>query len=230
MKIYGIDGSVLLDAPITSSAEHVQELSKTDYVKLAWNMVDKMVLPVGAYIVPFADNLKYRLLEPYYPNQNNEQEWKYDVEFQHPLMWLSKIPFTYTTVDNTKQMSYTSQDWPYMGLTTSLLQVVVDQINNLFEFNEEEKFTYQIVGSVDTSVSLTFSSTDILSALSSIASACDDSDVEWHLSWENKCLYFGQISFTQGEQIPTLRVGENIGKVSVSSSRDTYYNIFYPQG
>ena len=230
MKIYAIDGSTLLDAPITSSAEHVQELSKSDYVKLSWVMTSKMVLPVGAYIIPFNDGLRYRLIEPYYPNQNNEIEWKFEPEFQHPLMWLSKIPFTYTTVDSTKQMSYTSQDWPYMGLTTSLLQVVVDQINNLFGFSDEDKFTYQIVGSVDTTLSVTFSSTDIISALSTIASACEDATVEWHLSWENKCLYFGQISFTQGEQIPTLKVGENIGKVSVSSSKNSYYNVYYPQG
>lgn len=231
MKIYDIDGNILLDVPIISAATHEQEMGKSDYVRLSWTSDAKQILAVGTYIIPFEDGLKYRLIEPYTPNQNNELEWKYEPEFQHPIMWLSKIPFTYTTVDRTKKMSYTSQDWPYLGLTTSLLQVVVDQINALFGFTKDsEKFTFQIVGNVDTTVNVTFSSTDILSALSTIANACTDNDVEWHISWEQKCLYFGQIMFDMGENTPTLEVGKNIGKVSVTNTKDGYYNVFFPQG
>lgn len=231
MKIYGIDEKILLDVPITSSAEHEQELSKSDYVRLSWVSDKKQILPVGAYIVPFEDGLKYRLLEPYIPNQNNEIEWKYEPEFQHPLMWLSKIPFTYTTIDNSLNLSYVSQDWPYLGLTGNLLQLIIDKINNLFGLSkEDEKFSYQIIGNVDTTVNVTFSSTDIISALSAIAGACKSENVEWHLSWENKCLYFGQIAFDQGENTPILKVGENIGKVSVTNTKEGYYNVFFPQG
>lgn len=231
MKIYGIDENMLLDVPITSAAEHEQELSKSDYVRLSWVSDKKQILPVGSYIIPFDDGLKYRLLEPYIPNQNSEIEWKYEPEFQHPLMWLSKIPFTYTTIDSSLDLSYVSQDWPYLGLTTTLLQLVVDKINELFGFTtEEEKFTYLIVGNVDTTVNVTFSSTDILSALSTIAGACISEDVEWHISWENKCLYFGQIAFDKGESTPLLKVGENIGKVSVTNTKEGYYNVFFPQG
>lgn len=231
MIIYNIDNTAIVDVPITSNAEHEEELGKSDYVRLSWVGVEKQVLPVGAYIVPFTNGLRYRLLEPYTPNQNNESEWKYEPEFQHPLMWLSKIPFTYTTVDKNKNMSYVSQDWPYLGLTTSLLEVVVGQINDLFGFtSKDDKFTYRIIGNVDTTVNVTFSSTDIISALNTIASACTQYDCEWHISWENKCLYFGQIFFDQGEDTPTLKVGENIGKVSVSNSKDGYYNVFFPQG
>lgn len=232
MKIYDIDDKVILDAPVTKDAVHEQELSKSDYVRLSWVSDAKQILPVGTYIVPFADGLRYRLLEPYTPNQNNEREWKYQPEFQHPLMWLSKIPFIYTTVDSSKNLSYTSQDWPYLGLTTSLLQVVVDQINSLFGFTkDDDKFTYEIIGEVSTTVNCTFSATSILSALSTIANAAStDNNVEWHLSWEHRCLYFGQISINLGEEIPTLKVGTNIGKVSVTDTKDGYYNVFFPQG
>lgn len=231
MKVYDIDNKVLYDVPVTSQAVHEQELSKSDYVQLVWTMDEKKVLPAGSYIIPFEDGLKYRLLEPYAPNQNNEIEYKYEPQFQHPLMWLSKVPFTYTTVSSDGTISYTSQDWPYLGLTVSLLQVVVDRINELFGFTTDDtKFTYQIVGTVDTTVNVTFHSTDILSALSSIASACRDNTCEWHISWENKCLYFGQISFSKGEDTPVLKVGDNIGKVSVNSQKDAYYNVFFPQG
>lgn len=231
MKVYDIDNKVLYDVPVTSQAVHEQELSKSDYVQLVWTMDEKKVLPAGSYIIPFEDGLKYRLLEPYAPNQNNEIEYKYEPQFQHPLMWLSKVPFTYTTVSSDGTISYTSQDWPYLGLTVSLLQVVVDRINELFGFTTDDtKFTYQIVGTVDTTVNVTFHSTDILSALSSITSACKDNTCEWHISWENKCLYFGQISFSKGEDTPVLKVGDNIGKVSVNSQKDAYYNVFFPQG
>ena len=232
MKIYDINDKVILDVPVTKEAVHEQEMSKSDYVKLSWVSDAKQILPAGTYIVPFKDGLHYRLLEPYTPNQNSEIEWKYQPEFQHPLMWLSKIPFTYTTVDSSKNLSYTSQDWPYLGLTTSLLQVVVNQINDLFGFiKDDDKFTYEIIGEVSTTVNCTFSSTSILSALSTIANAAStDNTVEWHLSWEHRCLYFGQISINLGEEIPTLKVGTNIGKVSVTDTKDEYYNVFFPQG
>lgn len=232
MKIYDIDDKVILDVPVTKEAIHEQELSKSDYVKLSWLSDAKQVLPAGTYIVPFSDGLHYRLLEPYTPDQNNEIEWKYQPEFQHPLMWLSKIPFTYTTIDSSKKMSYTSQDWPYLGLTTSLLQVVVDQINALFGFTDDkDKFVFEIMGNVSATVNCTFSSTSILSALSTVANAAStDNSVEWHLSWEHKCLYFGQISVNLGEEVPVLEVGTNIGKVSVTSTKDGYYNVFFPQG
>ena len=232
MKIYDINDKVILDVPVTKEAVHEQEMSKSDYVRLSWVSDAKQILPAGTYIVPFADGLRYRLLEPYTPNQNSEIEWKYQPEFQHPLMWLSKIPFTYTTVDSSKNLSYTSQDWPYLGLTTSLLQVVVDQINDLFGFTkDDDKFTYEIIGEVSTTVNCTFSSTSILLALSTIANAAStDNTVEWHLSWEHRCLYFGQISINLGEEIPTLKVGINIGKVSVTDTKDEYYNVFFPQG
>lgn len=232
MKIYDINDKVILDVPVTKEAVHEQEMSKSDYVKLSWVSDAKQILPAGTYIVPFEDGLHYRLLEPYTPNQNSEIEWKYQPEFQHPLMWLSKVPFTYTTVDSSKNLSYTSQDWPYLGLTTSLLQVVVDQINSLFGFTkDDDKFTYEIIGEVSTTVNCTFSSTSILSALSTISNAAStDNTVEWHLSWEHRCLYFGQISINLGEEIPTLKVGTNIGKVSVTDTKDEYYNVFFPQG
>lgn len=50
------------------------------------------------------------------------------------------------------------------------------------------------------------------------------------MSWKHKALYFGQISINLGEDVPTLKVHENIQKASVSDSKEPYYNCFYPQG
>lgn len=229
MKIYRNDNTVIADVKVTSSATHEQEMSKSDYVQLSWKSNIKTALPVGTYIIPFVDGLKYRLIEPYDPQQDSEDTFTYQPEFQHPLMWLSKVPLTYST-KNTLGEDTVQQEWEYTGLTTNLLSLVVKFINDAFGFSDTEKFALTIIGSVDTNVSVSFQSTDVLSALSSIATACKKNKCEWHLSWEQKALYFGQISVNLGEALPLLTIGKNIGPASISASNNGYYNIFFSQG
>ncbi len=230
MKIYGIDDNVLLSVSVTNSAQHEEEMMKSDFVRLSWKSNVHTAISVGSYIIPFADGLKYRLIEPYEPQQDSEDTFTYQPEFQHPKMWLTKVPFTYAT-KNVLGEDVVQQEWEYTGLTVTLLNYVVDFINTAFGFTTKaEKFALTIIGSVDTNVSVSFSSADVISALSAIASACTVNQCEWHLSWKHKALYFGQVSVNLEETIPTLKVGENIGKTSISDSSDGYYNVFYPQG
>ena len=224
MVIYDIHNSKILDATLTEGAEHEQELGRSDLIRLSWQSDVKLTLPAGAYIIPFDDGLKYRLLSPYTPTED-DKGFKYTPEFQHPLMWLSRVPFLYIEGD-LKQ-----QEWSFDGLTTDALQRACKAINEALNITtESEKFTFTLCGNVDSSVSFSVSSNDILSVLSSIAQACKNNACEWHLSWEHKALYFGQISINLGEDVPTLKVHENIQKASVSDSKEPYYNCFYPQG
>lgn len=224
MVIYDIHNSKILDATLTEGAEHEQELGRSDLVRLSWQSDVKVTLPAGAYIIPFDDGLKYRLLSPYTPTED-DKGFKYTPEFQHPLMWLSRVPFLYIEGD-LKQ-----QEWSFDGLTTDALQRACKAINEALNITtESEKFTFTLCGNVDSSVSFSVSSNDILSVLSSIAQGCKNNTCEWHLSWKHKALYFGQISINLGEDIPTLKVHENIQKASVSDSKEPYYNCFYPQG
>ncbi|WP_051617558.1 hypothetical protein [Prevotella sp. HUN102] len=224
MVIYDIDGKKLLDAILTESAEHEQELSKSDFVKLSWESDVKLTIPAGSYIVPFEDGLKYRLLNAYTPSET-DKGFKYDISFHHPLMWLSRVPFLYVEND-LKQ-----QEWSFDGLTVTALEYVCKAINEAFNITDDnKKFTYTLCGTVDGSVSFSVSSNDILSVLSSIAQACKDNSCEWHLSWEHRCLYFGQIAINLGEEVPLLKVHDNIQTASVSESKEDYYNCFYPQG
>ena len=224
MIIYDIDDNILLDAIVTDSAEHEQELSKSDFIKLSWECDIKITLPAGSYIIPFDDGLKYRLLNSYSPSET-DKGFKYEPNFEHPLMWLKRVPFLYLEND-LKQ-----QEWSFEGLTVSALEYVCKAINTAFNITEESKqFTYTLCGTVDGSVSFSVSSNDILSVLSSIASACKENSCEWHLSFEHHCLYFGQISINLGEDVPLLRVHDNIQTASVSESKEDYYNCFYPQG
>ena len=229
MVIYDIHNNKILDATLTEGAEHEQELGRSDLIRLSWQSDVKLTLPAGAYIIPFDDGLKYRLLSPYTPTED-DKGFKYIPEFQHPLMWLSRVPFLYDTTDADKN-PIKQQEWSFEGLTTNALEYACKAINEALNITtESEKFTFTLCGNVDSSVSFSVSSNDILSVLSSIAQGCKNNACEWHLSWKHKALYFGQISINLGEDVPTLKVHENIQKASVSDSKEPYYNCFYPQG
>ena len=229
MVIYDIHNSKILDATLTEGAEHEQELGRSDLVRLSWQSDVKITLPAGAYIIPFDDGLKYRLLNAYTPTED-DKGFKYTPEFQHPLMWLSRVPFLYDTTDADKN-PIKQQEWSFEGLTTDALEYACKAINEALNITtDSEKFTFTLCGNVDSSVSFSVSSNDILSVLSSIAQGCKNNACEWHLSWKHKALYFGQISINLGEDVPTLKVHENIQKASVSDSKEPYYNCFYPQG
>ena len=229
MIIYDIHNNKILDATLTEGAEHEQELGRSDLVRLSWQSDVKLTLPAGAYITPFDDGLKYRLLSPYTPTED-DKGFKYTPEFQHPLMWLSRVPFLYDTTDAEKN-PIKQQEWSYDGLTTNALEYACKAINEALGITEKaQQFTYTLCGNVDSSVSFSVSSNDILSVLSSIAQGCKNNACEWHLSWKHKALYFGQISINLGEDVPTLKAHDNIQKASVSESKEPYYNCFYPQG
>ena len=229
MVIYDIHNNKIFDATLTEGADHEQELGRSDLIRLSWQSDVKLTLPAGAYIIPFDDGLKYRLLSPYTPTED-DKGFKYTPEFQHPLMWLSRVPFLYNTTDADKN-PIKQQEWSYDGLTTNALEYACKAINEALNITtESEKFTFTLCGNVDSSVSFSVSANDILSVLSSIAQGCKNNACEWHLSWKHKALYFGQISINLGEDIPTLKVHDNIQKASVSDSKEPYYNCFYPQG
>ena len=229
MVIYDIHNNKILDATLTEGAEHEQELGRSDLVRLSWQSDVKVTLPAGAYIIPFEDGLKYRLLNAYTPTED-DKGFKYTPEFQHPLMWLSRVPFLYDTTDAEKN-PIKQQEWSFDGLTTNALEYACKAINEALNITtESEKFTFTLCGNVDSSVSFSVSSNDILSVLSSIAQAYKNNSCEWHLSWKHKALYFGQININLGEDVPILKVHENIQKASVSESKEPYYNCFYPQG
>lgn len=229
MVIYDIHGSKLMDAILTEGAVLERELGKTDVVKLSWNSDCKETLPVGSYIVPFSDGLKYRLLDDYTPSEGNTS-LKYEPAFNHPLAILSRIPFLYDTTDQDGN-PIKQQEWSYDGLTTNALEYACKAINEALGVTDEsKKFTYTLCGTVDPTISFSVSSNDILSVLSSMAQACKDNSSEWHLSWEDHTLYFGQIFINLGEKVPLLKVHDNINPATVNSSNEPYYNCFYPQG
>ena len=230
MEIYDSNGTkleysaVLANLPITESCEHVEELMKADHIVLSWRDSEKYTLPVGAYIT--YKGVNYALLEPYEPEQKSADEFEYTPNFQHPKMYLGKVPFRFPTTD-TDGNSITLLEWPYSGDIDTLLTFFCRTIESELGL-AANTFNYSILGEIDMVVSTTFSSVDILSALSDIANKLK---CEWHIDWDYKILYVGHIKLSRDEVEETvLEVGVNVGTPSVRSSKEGFYNTYEPQG
>lgn len=228
INIYNIDGSVLMQVPVTKEAKREEELSKSDYISLSFNAAVKVVLPVGAYIeyTYYIDDVRtvtrqFLLLEPYEPTQSSEMSWKYTPEFQHPKMALSKIPF-YTTIKNSQNEVIKQTNWNFIGVLTTLMRKICDFLNNDIKFGNCG-WKAQTTNTLPNAINVSFADNDVLSALTSIANAVGD-NCEWHIDYDDEIIYFGKVVI--GDTPLNLMVGENVGVPSISESRENYYNAF----
>lgn len=228
INIYNIDGSVLMQVPVTKEAKREEELSKSDYISLSFNAAVKVVLPVGAYIeyTYYIDDVRtvtrqFLLLEPYEPTQSSEMSWKYTPEFQHPKMALSKIPF-YTTIKNSQNEVIKQTNWNFIGVLTTLMGKICDFLNNDIKFGNCG-WKAQTTNTLPNAINVSFADNDVLSALTSIANAVGD-NCEYHIDYDNEIIYFGKVVI--GDTPLNLVVGENVGVPSISESREDYYNAF----
>ena len=228
INIYNIDGSVLMQVPVTKEAKREEELSKSDYISLSFNAAVKVVLPVGAYIeyTYYIDDVRtvtrqFLLLEPYEPTQSSEMSWKYTPEFQHPKMALSKIPF-YTTIKNSQNEVIKQTNWSFIDVLTTLMRKICDFLNNDIKFGNCG-WKAQTTNTLPNAINVSFADNDVLSALTSIANAVGD-NCEWHIDYDDEIIYFGKVVI--GDTPLNLVVGENVGVPSISESRENYYNAF----
>lgn len=227
MDIYNIYEKKILEVLKSKTAKHEEEMMKSNFVQLSWNDTSKKVLEAGTYIVPFADGVKYRLLDDYEPKQKTEACFEYAPEFQHPIMMLGKIPFILTTGDTTSfQTADKETDWVYTGVASTIIQKIVDYINIIgAEIPDIGTGWFAVIDAdIIGSKTCTFSAMDVLSAISE---CCNQWSCEYYLHYETKALYFGKVGI--GDAV-TLKVGENIGIPSVSESKEGYYNAFLVKG
>lgn len=227
IHIYDIDGKSLLQAELTEGAVREEELSKSDYVQLTFVHGEKITLPVGAYIkinyrINDIDNTteKFSLLEPYEPTQSDELSWKYSPQFQHPKMALGKIPF-YISTKNSKNELVHQTNWSFYGSPQTIMERICNFLNKEVKFGNCG-WTSTIVGVLENTLNVSFNDVDVLSALSSVSNALDN--VEWHIDYDHEVIYLGKIVIGESSQI--LKVGENVGSVSITDSKEKYYNRF----
>lgn len=229
INIYDVNGKVLMQAEITSSAIRVEELSKSDYISLSWNSAEKVILPAGAYIVHTYKIDKVRevtrqflLLESYEPTQSDEMSWKYTPEFQHPKMVLSKIPFFIRT-RNSKNEVVKQYNFDFCGTMVTIADKLKDFLNNELKFgNAGWLINYDTANT--NAINVSFSDNDFISALTAITNAIGD-NCEWHIDYDNETIHIGNV-LRDDLPIVTLKVGENVSIPSINNSKEDYYNAF----
>jgi hypothetical protein len=220
MDIYSISGRIILQVEYTQDSNHEEEMMKSNFVKVVFNLGNKIILPVGAYVV--LDGIKYSLLDQYTPTQKGEDLFYYEPEFQSPEMVLGRVPLVLHTKDiNGNDVD--EYDWTITDKASNILEYVCLAINDYFDIDTSKDvgWGYKISGELPASETCSFSSVDILSGLSSMASTFDS---EYVIHLEDRIIYFGKnLSF--GDQI-TLKVGDTIQYPSEKTNKKSYYNIF----
>lgn len=230
MEIYGLNGNLLLNPPTTQDAVHVEELMRSNYVRLLWRATSKVTLPVGTYII--VDGVKYSLLDEYVPQSENEYSFKYEPEFQHPYMALGRMPLPYYGKDasNGEVIDY---DWNITDKPANILAYICACLNRALgiEPRSDVGWGFVLTSSLDVvTATCSFNSVDILSGLAEVCNkfSTDNGTAEYVIDWENRVIRFG-VNISSGDNV-TLRVGDNIGVASQNGSRDKYYNRFVVKG
>ena len=228
IDIYDVEGNVLMQAEITSSAKREEELSKSDYISLSWNSTEKVILPVGAYINHTYKIDKVRevtrqflLLEAYEPTQTDEMSWKYTPAFQHPKMILSKVPF-YVRTRNSQDEEIKQHVWSFVGTMHTIAEQLQDFLNKEVKFGNAG-WTVHYDETNSNTINVSFSDNDFISALSAIVNAIGD-NCEWHIDYDDEIIYIGKVLI--GATPVVLEVGKNVGVPSINISKEGYYNAF----
>lgn len=227
MDIFSPQDNKLFSAPVTQEAERVQDLMKSDYIKLSWRDNIKKALPVGSYIN--YDGIKFSLLDAYTPNEVSESEFKYEPEFQHPMMVLGRMPLALKTTNSAGEPIW-EYDWNMTDKPSNILAYICLRLNEDFGITNEG-WGFQILSPFDVvTATCTFSNTDYLSALAEICNkfSSENSTVEYLIDWERKQIYLG-VNISIGQSV-TLKVGDNIQTPSISLSKEGYYNRFIVKG
>lgn len=228
INIYNIDGSILMQVPVTKEAKREEEMSKSDYISLSFNSDIKVTLPAGSYIVHtyYIDSVRkvtrrFLLLDPYEPEQADEMSWKYAPEFQHPKMILGKVPF-YINTKNSQNETIKQTNWSFVGTPDAIMTYICDFLNKDLQFGSCG-WKPVLTGKLKNSLNVSFSDNDVLSLLSAVANAAGDK-CEWHIDYDNEVIYLGNVVI--GDSGYKLEVGENVGVSSVSASKEEFYNSF----
>lgn len=219
IQIKNIDGSVILSVIADDNAVYHEELMTSEYVKLSWQSDSGNVLPVGTYIE--YEGEKYRLLEPYTPQQTDEATYSYTPQFQSRIMnWGKQIVPVYTYEDDGTTVKTREMDWEFTGSPADAMYIIKQAIKN----ETGEEWTVQLAENLPATITISAQSTTILAMLNNIATECD---TEFWTDNKTNTLYLSKCVF--GEPI-TLTVGDNVKVPSITNSNEGYYTRFYAFG
>lgn len=176
INIYNIDGSVLMQVPITKDAIWERDMSTYNYIYLPFKTAVRIKLPVGAYIehTYFIDEVrkvtrKFQLLEPYEPTQIDEALWRYEPYFQHPEMILGKVLF-YINTKNSRNEDVHKTNFPFTDILEKFAYLITKFLNEEIKLeNCGWKVVLQNVSAY--SITVCFNDYDFRSALTAICNA-----------------------------------------------------------
>ena len=201
--------------PLTESATHKMELMGSDTITLSWDDEcgdgeTPLSIPLGAYII--VDGVEYRCLTPYAPQQTDELIWHYEPEFHSPVSALSVKPFFFYMEDLCE--TDFSINGEFKEFTDAIAKAILKSTGETWDISAPDDLGTRV---------LTFSQTDILDAIGTIA---DEFGVEWLAS--GRSIRF--VKDASSSDVRTLIVGSDIAAPSSSGSDAEYFNRYYAFG
>ena len=231
IKYYDNSGNehVRCVVPVSSDALVHYELMQSHYCKLSFKLAKPVYLQLGDFIeTPYG---RFELIDMNKAKDGDTMGYSYDVQFDayyrkfknkilkyRPSSGSQESTFSLTSTIGTHAEVVLKNLEYYASLSKSFLY---DQKY----VGEGTDYVYKIDASVDSEAAkvVTYSSSSILDAISSIAQAFD---CEWW--FEGNILHFGTCENTNA--ITDFRLGSNIVSMSSSQSQATYANRIYAFG
>lgn len=228
INIYNIDGSVLMQVPITKDAIWERDMSTYNYISLPFNADRRTMLPAGAYIehTYFIDEVrkvtrKFQLLEPYEPTQVDEISWKYEPQFQHPEMILGKTLF-YINTKNSRNEDIHQTNFPFTDTLEKFAYLITKFLNEEIKL-ENSGWTVILHNVSAYSITVSFNDYDFRSALTAICNAIGNG-CEWHIDYDNEIIYLGYVCIGDTTSIYRTEDGKTLKK-----NTETLCSIDYKQ-
>ena len=219
IDIKDISGKILFSVQENDETVFVEELMSSDYIRLSWHSDKGDSILVSSYIE--YDGEKYRLLETYTPQMENEAEYVYSPKFDSRVIaWGKQIVPVYTYGTDGTTVKTREMDWEFTGSPADAMFMVKQAIKN----ETGEEWTVQLSDSLPATISISSQSASILSVLNSIADECE---TEWWTDKKSNTLYLSKC--VKGDPI-TLEVGEQVDVPSVTDNSEGYYTRFYAFG
>lgn len=241
ITIYNPDGTEWGRALITSSAVHSAQLMDSDYIKLSWDSNRGTEIAIGSYVT--WNSITWRLAETYTPTQADDMTWRYEPQFDHPVMLWDYYPFVFTDYKDGAVVQCET-DWTYTSYLAEILVLVRQALYyhykqeypncklNLKTLDDGGTISIKVDADADLAKikSFSFASVSILSALNTMASTYE---CEWWYDWEEDddgpcfiTLYFGKCIREGTATI--LKVGDNVNYPSVTKTDNNQaYTRFY---
>ena len=186
MIIYNKSGEAVVTAPITDNSERVHKLQSDNYIELVFNLNVKHVLYAGSYIL--YDNVKFSIIETYYPEKKATNHYYYEVKFsaveEH---FIKYVFFRHVVVGDT---TWNEPEFSLNANLKTIAEIIVDSLNranlgSTFTLPDDNVYN-------DTELkALSFSGISIGDAVSYVA---EQFDTEWWIE-DGTILHFDRCEF-----------------------------------